>query len=138
MQVSVNDKDSNEEGPYEAPSIPCDQIVSAANRDEQSDSKTNLEVPTDEETSDGTNNNIIFLPCAKDGYIPNSVIRQLIQPTAPPDYSEIIKEIEEKEEAGRFKRSKMNSTPKWAFELYTVCAIEKETRLKSHNVSIVP
>ncbi len=112
MQVSVNDKDSNEEGPYEAPSIPCDQIVRAANRDEQSDSKTSLEVPTDEETSDGTNNNIIFLPCAKDGYIPNSVIRQLIQPTAPPDYSEIIKEIEEKEEAGRFKRSKMNLTPK--------------------------
>ena len=45
-----------------------------------------------------------YWPCAPDGFIPNSVIRRLIQPRPPPDYSQIIKELDEKELENRVRK----------------------------------
>ena len=36
-----------------------------------------------------------YWPCAPDGYIPNSVIRSIVQPMTPQDYSELIQVNEE-------------------------------------------
>ena len=36
-----------------------------------------------------------YWPCAPDGYLPNSVVRSIIQSRGPHDYSSVIKELEE-------------------------------------------
>ena len=37
-----------------------------------------------------------FWPCAPDGFLPNSVVRNIIKPIAPRDYSALIKELDAK------------------------------------------
>ena len=47
-----------------------------------------------------------FWPCAPDGFLPNSVIRSIIQPKAPPDYSLLVKELDEKDAVERIQKGK--------------------------------
>ncbi len=48
----------------------------------------------------------VYWPCAPDGFIPNSVVRETIKPTIPPDYTELIRQLEENEANSRFKKRK--------------------------------
>ena len=43
-----------------------------------------------------------FWPCAPDGYVPNSIVRDLIKPVKPPDYSALIRELEANQANERF------------------------------------
>ena len=59
--------------------------------------------------SDITRKKVIkFWPCAPDGYLPNSVIRNLIQPKATTEYSSTIKALEEEDNYNNSQEGKLH------------------------------
>ena len=82
----------------------CEETASNGSEEETVDEDTNVEASyIDEDIKEAlAEDSKFFWPCAPDCYIPNSIVRDIIKPVKPPDYSAVIRELDAKQASERF------------------------------------
>ena len=83
-----------------------EEIELNSSEEELVDEETHVEEVNDDDDmkEELAGDSKFFWPCAPDGYVPNSIVRDFIKPVKPPDYSALIRELEANQANDRFLR----------------------------------